>query len=1067
MGNGIEQTIPKITRPEAGGILPPERLFRKLDDGVKRPAIWVCGPGGAGKTHLLTSYIESRELSSIWYQIDRGDTDVAGFFYYLGIAGNKIKSEQMGSLPILTSDYSMGLSRFAYGFFEELFARMEKPGLLILDNLQEVPDQGLVYRVLLEGLSRIPKGLNVAIISRRDPPPSFSRLISKRKLTTIGWDELRLKREEFIKAARSLGGVELDEELILKLHAKLEGWIAGLVLALEQRRHDGPDSTSLPTGDLQSILNYFVSEIWDRARSEVREFLLQTSFLQTFNPEMAEKLTGINRADRILSNLCDHNLFTFRLAGESSRYRYHTLFRKFLRVKARETMSEDRFAKLMQKTVTVLKENDQYHAAAELYVESGDWERLCRLIRQRAQHLIRTGRSETLNRLLSVLPEDCLTEDPWLMYWKGICAMQQNQSVAKMFLTRAHEVFSRREDLPGMWMSWADLVSCLIYYWGDMQEVQVRIDRFKQMHEKYGGFPSSEVETHVLPAVLYSYLNARPYPQEISVWIERTKTLLQNSRDIGQSWRLFGPFLNYLLRAGRIQEAKTYLSYLLPKMDDPDQLPFFRIWNRSLTSLFQFIAGETKAGVRTVEIGLEEAERTGIRGLDGILSTRAVYCSLSDADLSIAEKYLGRCHRDLDPGNMLHRTHLLYLDGWLALCQGDNDRAQYLMMECHRSSLETGSPFFIAIGRLGMVHVMIEQGMFEEARQQLSKVILEARRMDSKHLLHQIHMVLAWLYLNTGEKGKLNWNLRRFFSVGRVNHLFNFSLWRPAVISRLCAAALDADIETEYVGKLIRRRGLVPDSASHRVEKWPWAFKIYTLGRFEIMRDAEPVRFTGKVQQKPLDLLKALIAYGGRRVSAEKLMDTLWPESEGDAAQRAFDITLHRLRKWMGNGKAILLKDGKLSLDPEQCWVDIWSFERLVGAAESDMPSTSNSDVFRALATFRGLFLPNDESKAWTVPLRERTWSKYLRLVEKLGTEFESSGESDQAVDLYLKALERNDKQESLHLKLMVCYERIGQKSEALAAYRRCQRTLSAALGIEPNSETKALYDRINSSPSA
>ncbi|TNF50428.1 hypothetical protein EP232_00670, partial [bacterium] len=555
MEKELEPTIPKITRPEAGGILPPERLFRKLDDGVKRPVLWICGPGGAGKTHLLSSYIESRELSSIWYQIDRGDTDIASFFYYLGMAGNRIKSKRKGTLPILTSDYSMGLSRFAYGFFEELFTRMKKPGLLVLDNLQEVPDQGLVYRVLLEGLSRIPEGLNVVIISRRDPPPSFFRLISKRKLTIVGWDELRLTSEEFIKAARTLDGDDLNEELIVNLHNKLEGWIAGLILALEQRRYDGSDPTSLPTGDLKGILDYFVGEIWDRIRVEVREFLLQTSFLQTLTPDIAEKLTGINRAGRILSNLCDQNLFTFRLSRESKQYRYHSLFRKFLQDRARETMSETRFTELMKKAAAVLMDDRQYSAAAELFIETGNWKGLCQLILQQARHLIRTGRSQTLNRWLDSLPEEYRADDPWLMYWAGIGIMGKDQCAARLPLTRAHEAFSQSEDEAGMWMSWAALVSCLIYCWGDMQEVTVCIDRFEQMFKKYGEFPSQDIEMQVLPAVLYAYLHARPYPEEINAWIQRTEELLKKSQDIEQSWRLFGPLLNFLVRAGRMQEA--------------------------------------------------------------------------------------------------------------------------------------------------------------------------------------------------------------------------------------------------------------------------------------------------------------------------------------------------------------------------------------------------------------------------------------------------------------------------------------------------------------------------------
>lgn len=43
-------------------------------------------------------------------------------------------------------------------------------------------------------------------------------------------------------------------------------------------------------------------------------------------------------------------------------------------------------------------------------------------------------------------------------------------------------------------------------------------------------------------------------------------------------------------------------------------------------------------------------------------------------------------------------------------------------------------------------------------------------------------------------------------------------------------------------------------------QKWP--LKIYTFGRFGLVRDGVPIHFAGKVPRKPLELLKALIACG-------------------------------------------------------------------------------------------------------------------------------------------------------------------------------------------------------------
>src|SRR6185436_1322515 len=90
------------------------------------------------------------------------------------------------------------------------------------------------------------------------------------------------------------------------------------------------------------------------------------------------------------------------------------------------------------------------------------------------------------------------------------------------------------------------------------------------------------------------------------------------------------------------------------------------------------------------------------------------------------------------------------------------------------------------------------------------------------------------------------------------------------VMSAMCAEALDAGIEVVYVKSLIRRFRLEPPGDAS--EAWPWPTKVYTLGSYEVYRDERRLEFSGKVPKKPLMLLKALIAFGGRNVPEERLM---------------------------------------------------------------------------------------------------------------------------------------------------------------------------------------------------
>ncbi len=74
------------SRPILTGVFPGKRLFSLLDQRRRRPAIWVSGSPGSGKTTAVIGYLDARNLPCLWYQVDPGEADPATFFYYPGLA---------------------------------------------------------------------------------------------------------------------------------------------------------------------------------------------------------------------------------------------------------------------------------------------------------------------------------------------------------------------------------------------------------------------------------------------------------------------------------------------------------------------------------------------------------------------------------------------------------------------------------------------------------------------------------------------------------------------------------------------------------------------------------------------------------------------------------------------------------------------------------------------------------------------------------------------------------------------------------------------------------------------
>lgn len=279
---------------------------------------------------------------------------------------------------------------------------------------------------------------------------------------------------------------------------------------------------------------------------------------------------------------------------------------------------------------------------------------------------------------------------------------------------------------------------------------------------------------------------------------------------------------------------------------------------------------------------------------------------------------------------------------------------------------------------------------------------------------------------------------------------------------RLFLLALQAGDESGRVKELIRLHRLSPEAADSL--NWPWPVRIHTLGRFSVLCNNEPLEFSGKSPRKALELLQSVIANGGRDVSPQLIIRNLWPDEASGDMKNLFDNTLHRLRRLMGPVDVISLRNGKLTLDPSTCWVDVWTFQRLTGAiltAEAPTDATQimalQRDALAALRLYSGHFLQSEGDVPWVLAYRDRVKSRYLRLVRALGTRLEQVGQWGMAIEIYERALEVDNLTESLYRQLMLCHQQLGEHAEVLRVHRRCRELLSIVLGLAPSERTETV----------
>ncbi|MFV2082460.1 MAG: hypothetical protein ACC669_11425, partial [bacterium] len=472
----------KISRPLVpGDVLMRERLFELLDSGRSRPVVWVSGLAGSGKTTLVSSFTDARDISCYWYRVDSGDTDLASLFYYLGLLGRKAAPRRKKGLALFTPEYAMGLDRFAQNFFEDLYTRTKAPGLLVLDNVQEVPDESLFHQVILEGVSRLPEGLSIVLVSRNDPPPVYSRLVANRDVEVIRGDKMRLDMDEFRAILEGHGHDDLADREVAQLYDRVDGWIAGVMLMLSG---GGPKGFVVKVGHGEAageLFDYFAREVWERVDEGPRDFLMKTSYLPAMTPRMAEQLSGNARAGRILPVLVKRNLFTTRLQRSPVQYQYHPLFTDYLRARAREYFTAEDLSALEIDAAHILAGSGQVEEAVGLLLDAQAWERAVELILTQAQIMVTQGRVQTLLEWIEALPEQVKEEVPWLSYWKGVCCFQMARPESREWLKKSYTGFKATGDRAGALLPLAVLCESSFYLWWDLDEVDHWIDELNQL----------------------------------------------------------------------------------------------------------------------------------------------------------------------------------------------------------------------------------------------------------------------------------------------------------------------------------------------------------------------------------------------------------------------------------------------------------------------------------------------------------------------------------------------------------------------------------------------------------
>ena len=575
------------------------------------------------------------------------------------------------------------------------------------------------------------------------------------------------------------------------------------------------------------------------------------------------------------------------------------------------------------------------------------------------------------------------------------------------------------------------------------------------------GFATPEAETRVAAAALIALTMRRPESPALPGIAARLRELLGTDMEVTARIAAGGLLLTHYMVAGDRASAAALVGLLDPLTRDPQLAPRRRIlWMISHAAWCNGDARYTEAmdTLAQAEVLSEQ------NGFDGTLSHMVLLLTrfrtaFQQRDLAAAKGYLARAAVCVQQPSRLTSFYLNYYKAILALLQRRPDDAVEAGQATVAHAEAAGVP---ALQKPSLIEVVASAYAMRGELDRALAGFREARACCAAQQAPAFDAPIAVIetLLALREGADSTGLLARSVEMLAGARNLTFLQYVPELVAEFAAAGLAAGLAVDYLQELIRRRKLAPPSPDSAA--WPWPVRVSTMGPFMLAIDGTPLRSTGKAQRKSLDLLQSLIALGGHDVATHVLIGNLWPSPEGDAG-RAFESTLYRLRKLLGRDDAVLLVDGKLTLNVNIVWVDAWALERRLDEADAALAAAAGGPLRAEIAEpifalYRGHFLEGEGDAAWMLGMRQRLRGRLLRNLVALGQSLADDGETERAARLYERGLELDNLSEELYRQLMLTYRKLGQAAGALEVYRRCRHLLSVVLGVKPSAETEAIH---------
>lgn len=393
-----------------------EHLLGKLDEIADKKLALITGPAGYGKTTLASMWLtkHAEDIKSCWVSLDENDNNALRFWQYIIVSINRATKGYMDEDSVVYPELLNGSFELMLNVLINWTSGMNCDIVLIIDDYHLIFNE-IIHKSMQYFINHMSENIHIVMISRIIPPLKLARLRGQGKLLELTTKDLKLSFSEISEFLADNMKLHLAENEVRRLQEYTEGWITALKLTALRIKNSNNTMHHLADIDYMNefVIEYMSEEVFSLLDFDIKEFLQKTSILDTLNGSLCDEVADINNSIDIIQKLEKNNIFISSFDDEKINYRYHSIFREFLRNRLMKT-STDIIDLLYLRASSWYEDHNIITEALEYSEKSNNHLNTARLVEKYGEIMVLNRDFLRVAKLIETLPGEVISENPRL-----------------------------------------------------------------------------------------------------------------------------------------------------------------------------------------------------------------------------------------------------------------------------------------------------------------------------------------------------------------------------------------------------------------------------------------------------------------------------------------------------------------------------------------------------------------------------------------------------------------------------------------------------------------------------